>query len=696
MDVSLALKNSSKGQLKYDRYWAQEGRTKGTLDEISKKTTNITLCISPKTLSLITSEICDEEKSNERVVKEDIPVTSPKANKQKSASEISDCYFYERQSEMELPILEFEAAKLQYMLDVFNSKKQKYDNHSSELLQRTNQDYKLLKRKSELDAKRRVADLEKVEQLTLEEARQKERLQRERYETHAKKLSAKVIEAEMKQKKAVEEMKKRAKDQTELKVQLNNCQKEAENSIAKSIEKLASFEHQDYLRIPQKDRLNQMAKVLQSIKAYTEKAKTEELLIDDILNANLNVKEAYEIYQDIVNDMESAKSNAIKSHEKATSFSFKETSLPGKANNHAAVANSQTQDCTTDSKSSEANKDENGLKMLADVDEKPKNDKEKEVLSQFIAPDAIEDHLKIKEKLEHVEGVIQPFKADTRNKKYRFELQKSINVTINSLSSNSGSQIKAKINRLLSILSGKIPESYRREMSNDSVEYNFCSYLMAKQFVEQGDTQISAQHSAAFPFAMAILGIWSRKPEVGSLILGHFYSLCPYLVPFYPPRQEGMSDSEYLSILGYYIDDEGVVEEKYKFLNRMSGYVRLYAAIIVAPLPADVKDAHPHGLAWGWRWLSRILNLEPRPDITATVLYDFLDVTGHSLQKVYGKQFKKIIHILCKDFFPKIKQVTPGGSGGPVERLETFLQNTAKKGYISPPDGFLDVNFWNR
>ncbi|CAL1268842.1 unnamed protein product [Larinioides sclopetarius] len=627
MDVSLALKNSSKGQLKYDRYWAQEGRTKGTLDEISKKTTNITLCISPKTLSLITSEICDEEKSNERVVKEDIPVTSPKANKQKSASEISDCYFYERQSEMELPILEFEAAKLQYMLDVFNSKKQKYDNHSSELLQRTNQDYKLLKRKSELDAKRRVADLEKVEQLTLEEARQKERLQRERYETHAKKLSAKVIEAEMKQKKAVEEMKKRAKDQTELKVQLNNCQKEAENSIAKSIEKLASFEHQDYLRIPQKDRLNQMAKVLQSIKAYTEKAKTEELLIDDILNANLNVKEAYEIYQDIVNDMESAKSNAIKSHEKATSFSFKETSLPGKANNHAAVANSQTQDCTTDSKSSEANKDENGLKMLADVDEKPKNDKEKEVLSQFIAPDAIEDHLKIKEKLEHVEGVIQPFKADTR---------------------------------------------------------------------EQGDTQISAQHSAAFPFAMAILGIWSRKPEVGSLILGHFYSLCPYLVPFYPPRQEGMSDSEYLSILGYYIDDEGVVEEKYKFLNRMSGYVRLYAAIIVAPLPADVKDAHPHGLAWGWRWLSRILNLEPRPDITATVLYDFLDVTGHSLQKVYGKQFKKIIHILCKDFFPKIKQVTPGGSGGPVERLETFLQNTAKKGYISPPDGFLDVNFWNR
>ncbi|GBO19377.1 hypothetical protein AVEN_26884-1 [Araneus ventricosus] len=85
------------------------------LDDISKKTTNITLGLGPKLFSLITSEICVEEKSDERDVKEDNPGTPPEANKQKSASEISDCYFYERQSEMELPILEFEAAKLQYM-----------------------------------------------------------------------------------------------------------------------------------------------------------------------------------------------------------------------------------------------------------------------------------------------------------------------------------------------------------------------------------------------------------------------------------------------------------------------------------------------------------------------------------------------------------------------------------------------------
>ncbi|GFT19092.1 nucleoporin GLE1 [Nephila pilipes] len=701
MDVALALLNTSKGQIKYDKFWVQEGRTKEVLDEISKFSTKVSLAISPKILDRITAEVKEEFRENEsNEQKDDSIVTSPKVGKPKGASKITDAYFYEQQSEMELPILEYETERLQFMQDIFNSKKQEFDNYSCELQQMTNQEYILLKRKNELDAKIRASDLEKIEKAILEEARKKEMRQREQYESHVKKLSAKVHEAEMKQKKAEEELRKKEQEQAELKVQLINCQKEAQSSIVKSVEKLNSCDYRDYLRVPQKDRMDQMAKVLQFINNYVEKSETKELAIEDILNANLQVKEAYEISQDIVNDIESAKSKALRNHEKVTNFSFKESSMPVKSNSVTAV-NLPSPVKRSDSpglKSSNCKGNENDLKMMADtaVIDKSKDDKEKELLSQYIATDAIEDHLEVMNNFKRVEGIFQPFKADPRNKKYRFELQKAINVPINSLSSNSGSQIKAKINRLLNILSGKIPELKSNDVNNDLTAYNFCLYLMAKQFVEQGDTQISAQHSTAFPIAMAILGVWCKKPDFGSLILGHFYSRCPYLVPFYPPKQEGQSEFEYYSILGYQVDDEGNIEEKYKFLNRISGYVRLYAAIIVSPLPPDVKSPHPHGLTWGWKWLSRILNLEPRPDITATVLYDFLDVAGHSLQKVYGKQFKKIIHILIKDFFQKIKQVTPGGTGGPIERLENFLQQTATKGYISPPSGFLEPNFWNR
>lgn len=48
-----------------------------------------------------------------------------------------------------------------------------------------------------------------------------------------------------------------------------------------------------------------------------------------------------------------------------------------------------------------------------------------------------------------------------------------------------------------------------------------------------------------------------------------------------------------------------------------------------------------------------MLNLEPYPDISATVLYDFLAVAGHALMKVYGKQFQKLLYTLCHDYYPK-------------------------------------------
>ena len=61
------------------------------------------------------------------------------------------------------------------------------------------------------------------------------------------------------------------------------------------------------------------------------------------------------------------------------------------------------------------------------------------------------------------------------------------------------------------------------------------------------------------------------------------------------------------------------------YLKRMSGVIRLYAAIIQTPSMFPDKP-HPHGLEHGWAWLARMLNLEPHPTITATALYDFLEV----------------------------------------------------------------------
>jgi len=145
-----------------------------------------------------------------------------------------------------------------------------------------------------------------------------------------------------------------------------------------------------------------------------------------------------------------------------------------------------------------------------------------------------------------------------------------------------------------------------------------------------------------------------------------------------------------------YKHEDGEVEKQDKFLKRMSGIMRLYAAIIISPPPGVRRhhSSHPHGLEHGWAWLTRVTNMQPWPDITATLLFDFLEVTGHAFVKTYGQQFNKLLQVIVTEFVPKLHQVSPAGAGGPVARLESFLEKCIKLRHIQPPQGLLPAHFW--
>ena len=204
---------------------------------------------------------------------------------------------------------------------------------------------------------------------------------------------------------------------------------------------------------------------------------------------------------------------------------------------------------------------------------------------------------------------------------------------------------------------------------------------------------MSSSHNSAFPIAAVAIGIWSTFPDVGELILAQFYEQCPFLVPFYIPKTAGLSDTEYFASLGYRCSD-GEVEQQDKFLKRMTGLVRLYAAVISSTPPSGQSRNHAHGLDKGWTWLARLMNLDPRPDYTATALYEFLAVAGHALMKEYRKQFGKLLTSLVTEYVPKIEKVTAKTQMGPVVRLRVFLDDCLKNQRIPPPDGFLTPQWW--
>lgn len=285
---------------------------------------------------------------------------------------------------------------------------------------------------------------------------------------------------------------------------------------------------------------------------------------------------------------------------------------------------------------------------------------------------------------------------DVQTKKLKLELQKAATIPVSQISSNSGSQLREIFDKIDKLLSGRAVVSGGKHVSTSQHPQglDFVSYKLAEKFVKQGEEEVASHHEAAFPIAVVASGIWELHPRVGEFFLAHLHKKCPYAVPHYPPMKEGTPVEEYQRILGYRVDDSGV-EGQDSFLKRMSGMIRLYAAIIQLRWPYGSKQGPaPHGLNHGWRWLAQMLNMEPLADITATLLFDFLEVCGNALMKQYQGQFWKLILLLKEEYFPRIEAVTSTGEMGSVIRLKQFLETSLQSRQISPPKGQLSSMFW--
>uniref|UniRef100_A0A8C8RUS4 mRNA export factor GLE1 n=1 Tax=Pelusios castaneus TaxID=367368 RepID=A0A8C8RUS4_9SAUR len=285
---------------------------------------------------------------------------------------------------------------------------------------------------------------------------------------------------------------------------------------------------------------------------------------------------------------------------------------------------------------------------------------------------------------------------DNQVKNIRMDLQKAASIPVSQISSIAGSQLREIFDKISHLLSGKSVQSGGRTVSvtQHPKGLDFVYYKLAEKFVKQGEEEVASHHEAAFPIAVVASGIWELHPRVGDLILAHLHKKCPYSVPFYPAFKEGTPMEEYQRMLGYQVKDSKV-EQQDNFLKRMSGMIRLYAAIIQLRWPYGNKQgAHPHGLGHGWRWLAQILNMEPLSDVTATLLFDFLEVCGNALMKQYQVQFWKMLLLIKEDYFHRIEAITLSGQMGSLMRLKQFLEKCLQQKEIPLPKGSLPSSFW--
>uniref|UniRef100_H3DH43 mRNA export factor GLE1 n=1 Tax=Tetraodon nigroviridis TaxID=99883 RepID=H3DH43_TETNG len=285
--------------------------------------------------------------------------------------------------------------------------------------------------------------------------------------------------------------------------------------------------------------------------------------------------------------------------------------------------------------------------------------------------------------------------ANPQTKKLRQELQKAATIPVGQITSQTGSQVKDIYEKIDQLLSGQplVLEGRSVSTSLHPQGQKFTFYKLAEKFVKQGEEEVASHFEAAFPIAAVASGIWEQHPEVGELLLAHLYRKCPYVVPHYPGMKKGMTVEDYRKVLGYRDDSFGVEDDE-SFMKRMSGVIRLYAAIMQQKWPYSSKPGPPpHGLNHGWRWLAQMLNMEPVSGITATLIFEFLEVCGNALHSQYRDQFWLIL-LLNEEYILRIEAVTNSGDMGSVIRLKQFTEAALKSRHISPPRGQLSSAFW--
>lgn len=339
-------------------------------------------------------------------------------------------------------------------------------------------------------------------------------------------------------------------------------------------------------------------------------------------------------------------------------------------------------------------KKENEIKKLKEKVEQtdPKIEPNK-TIPMFYSSKNYAYFVELRDFLNAYEGNYKELLENANLKKFRFDCQKAVNTPVNALSSVSGAHIRDKFDKLYKLLRGErvqVLDTYVQATQHPQ-GLHYCTALLAKKIVRQGDLLVSSNPEAAYPLAAVAVALWAQFPEFGKLLEANFHRQCPYLVPMLLPQKEGQTDKEFYISRGYIYNEDGAVEKQDKFLKRMSGIFQLCCAIWIAKMPKFVNTSNPHGLCQGWKWLSSFINLKPEPDICATLLHVFFSVCGSEFYRNYKKQFVKIIKLVSTDYLKILENID---EGGPKTRLEVYLQNVLKTGQVPPPSGLLPPNTW--
>ncbi|UXI15010.1 hypothetical protein NH340_JMT00953 [Sarcoptes scabiei] len=277
-------------------------------------------------------------------------------------------------------------------------------------------------------------------------------------------------------------------------------------------------------------------------------------------------------------------------------------------------------------------------------------------------------------KLLKFEEFCQKFFDDQSKKQIRASIQIYIRSIINTICNISVEHLREKLLKLLNLYQRKQFEQNGQSISISEADfsYHFAINTAVKHFIN-----VATKHrSISLKLAPVIIILWAFIPIFGDIFWAHLVVACPYVIPYFPDRNQFKNDAEFAVICGYQLNKKGQIESNESFHSRMFALIELYSAIIQCNM---VENNHPRDLQYAWKWLATILNEEPKEALTALLLDAFISNSMHKLYAMYGRQFEKLINFIREIFIDKIQSITAAENRQSLMKLQSMLDDLEKK-----------------
>lgn len=650
--VLAALRKTSKGQLPYDPYWPledhlQDGFSSKVVIHLDRRLLPLRFePDSPSKDSIDGGKSPDAAPREEESDEKPAEVKSPKNSKQRLSAYVSG-------AEHEISIQQYEEERLSSVNAAVKKRLALYEEQNRRWAEQARKHIMLIEQNQTLQYRQELDRLNRDYLQGVQELAEKSQQARENHHSHVRHLRNKIKEAELKQKQLEEEEKKREAESQRRAVSLRGQCREMESTLASVRRALEECPFAALLSTPVADHVGLLDRMSRQVAAFGTLVAVSREDLAHVL--------------DFATQLNSLVHSVVADVEQATVKGMAAKKLEQEEQERAALEEKKLME------GGPREEETDQLKYHADI-------------------------------LDHLQQWQDSYKEFTQNKDlkpYCFDLLKAVTIPVNSLAT--AAMVKEKLEQLSNLLSGKPAKSGGRTttVTSHPLALRFCLDKLAEKIVLQGEEQIVSNGDTAFPIASLAVGLWCRFPDLGDLLLGHFYMRCPALVPVFFSRDAVDSEVEYLRLCGYKVLEENRLETETQFVRRVGGLARLYVAILQTPLPpwynssssGEGAGAPPPGPERVWQWLALCMNAAIRePSLVATLVATFLEVAGWALQRDYGHQFRKLLHCLCKDYFPKLKQHKEAASSGPVVRLEGLLQQVLRKGQLDRPQASTAAN----